>query len=164
MLRLKPRARAARGNCVPLIAMAMVSVWLAGAPAQAEETASPASTICPICHRANDQTLPYTQKAGATLVRGATNLIFGWTELLVQPASEVQKDGDLVRGIGKGLGQSVTRTAAGLGELLTFWVPKGKDGYLSLTTTCPICLSTISPSSPSNKTPAASSPPSSNAP
>jgi len=103
-------------------------------PSQAEPM------ICPICHRANNPDAPYTEKAGATLVRGATNTAFGWTELLLQPASEVNSGGSLLTGIGKGVGFAVKRTAAGIGELFTFWTPKGKDGYLNLTTDCPVCM------------------------
>ena len=106
-------------------------------PAQAENQ----NVICPICHRANNQQAPYAEKAGMTLARGVVNTAFGWTELLVQPTAEVNAGGNVVFGIGKGVGYAVKRTALGLGELLTFWTPKNKDGsYLTLTTDCPICF------------------------
>ena len=96
--------------------------------------------MCPICGRANDQNASYPDKAGFTLLRGVTNTAFGWTELLVQPTEEAKNGGNLAVGIGKGIGQAVKRTALGLGELLTFWSPKGKEGYTTLTTDCPICM------------------------
>ena len=97
-------------------------------------------SVCPICHRANDPQASYTEKAGATLARGAMNTALGWTELLVQPASEVNAGGNVVVGIGKGVGYAVKRTAVGLGELLTFWTPKGKQGYTPLAENCPLCM------------------------
>ena len=102
----------------------------------------PTPSVCPICHRANNQQAPYGEKAAFTLVRGATNTAFGWTELLVEPANEVQHGGNLAVGIGKGVQQTVKRTAEGLGELLTFWVPKGPKGYPKISTDCPICFPT----------------------
>ncbi len=107
----------------------------------AEEPSSPAPTTCPICHQANNPQAPYAQKAGSTLVRGAINTAFGWTELLVQPTDEVNRGGNVLTGIGKGLGFAVKRTALGFGELLTFWTPKGKEGHVILTRDCPICFS-----------------------
>ncbi len=103
--------------------------------------------ICPICHRANDQQAPYAEKAGATLARGALNTAFGWTELLAEPTAEVNAGGNVLFGIGKGLGYAVKRTASGLGELLTFWTPRSHKNYLSLTTDCPICFPTTKPDS-----------------
>ncbi|MBI3319315.1 MAG: hypothetical protein HYZ89_01835 [Candidatus Omnitrophica bacterium] len=96
--------------------------------------------ICPICHRANDQTATYSEKASTTLVRGAMNTAFGWTELLIEPTTEVKAGGHLAAGIGKGVGLAVKRTAVGLGELLTFWTPKSKTGYLKLSEDCPLCM------------------------
>ena len=74
-----------------------------------------------------------------TLVRGMTNTTFGWTELLTQPSAEVERGGNLATGIGRGVGYAMKRTAAGLGELFTFWVPKGTNGYPVLVEDCPIC-------------------------
>jgi len=121
--------------------------------------------ICPICHRANDPQAPYAEKASATLARGALNTAFGWTELLAEPTAEVNAGGNVLFGIGKGVGYAIKRTATGLGELLTFWTPKNQHGkYLELTTDCPICFPTTKPepkppaaTSPSS-TPASSSP------
>ncbi len=94
---------------------------------------------CPICKAANDPNTPYPERAGTSLLRGATNTAFGWTELMMQPAAEVERGGNVAVGIGKGLGAAVQRTAAGIGEMFPFWVPKGKQGYPILTRDCPIC-------------------------
>jgi putative exosortase-associated protein (TIGR04073 family) len=107
--------------------------------------AEEAAIVCPICQRANDQQAAYSQKAGITLLRGMVNTTFGWTELLVQPAAEVNGGGHLVVGIGKGIGYAAKRTVLGVGELLTFWTPKGRQGYLTLTENCPVCLSARQP-------------------
>ena len=117
--------------------LSLALIFQVAGPVAAEEAPPP----CPICRRANNQHAPYLEKAGSTLARGATNTMFGWTELLLQPTEEVNHGGNLVVGIGKGVGNAVKRTALGLGELLTFWTPKSHDHYLSLTTNCPICFS-----------------------
>lgn len=97
------------------------------------------SHTCPICQFTTNRS-SYGQKAGGTFLRGATNTVFGWTEMLLAPNEEVKSGGSVATGMGKGMSLAVRRTAAGLGELLTFWTPKGKDGYLRFTTTCPICM------------------------
>ena len=117
-------------------------------PALAEDT--PAT--CPICNAANDRAAPYPQKAGSTLVRGALNTAFGWTELLVQPTEEVKEGGNLMTGVGKGVGFAAKRTFFGLGELLTFWTPKGRGGYLDLNKDCPVCMGRRRTPQPSHKT------------
>jgi putative exosortase-associated protein (TIGR04073 family) len=100
---------------------------------------------CPICRGANNQSAAYAEKAGSTLMRGATNTAFGWTELLTQPTEEVKAGGNLLVGVGKGVNQAMRRTFLGVGELLTFWTPKGPKGYLTLNRDCPICMGRPSP-------------------
>ena len=119
------------GGCVVGTALGLATSVLA-----AEEPAP----MCPICQHANDEQAAHGQKASATFVRGAMNTAFGWTELLTQPTEEVKAGGNLMAGIGKGIGFAVKRTGVGIGELLTFWTPKGKRGYLKLTNDCPICM------------------------
>ena len=118
-------------------------------------------TQCPICRAANNQHATYGQKATSTLMRGAVNTAFGWTELLVQPTAEVNTSGNLALGIGKGVGLAIKRTALGVGELLTFWTPKGQKGYFALAENCPICFPTapqrMLPHPPSSASPATSS-------
>lgn len=100
----------------------------------------PQPIICPICHTANNEAAPYPDKAGSTLLRGAVNTAFGWTELLIQPSAELQTTGNIGIGIGKGIGLAVKRTALGFGEMLTFWTPKSPEGYFRLNQDCPICM------------------------
>jgi len=108
----------------------------------AQAGAESKTLVCPICRTANDQQAAYAQHASTQLARGVVNTAFGWTELLVRPPAEVNAGGSLILGIGKGVGHAVKRTALGIGELLTFWTPKGPRGYLTFTEDCPVCLST----------------------
>lgn len=107
-------------------------------PAHAEQQQQ--QGLCPICRVANSQTSAYPEKVGSTLVRGAANTAFGWTELLVEPTAEVKAGGNLLTGIGKGVNMAMKRTVLGVGELLTFWTPKGQNGYLTLNHDCPVCM------------------------
>ena len=118
-------------------------VLCAGPAAAAADTApepAPVAT-CPICRHANNQTAPYAEQAAANLARGLTNTFFGWTEMLVRPTAEVERHGNLLNGVGQGISHSVSRTAAGIGEALTFWMPKSVGGPPPLTADCPICMS-----------------------
>lgn len=99
---------------------------------------------CPICQFTTDKA-SYGQKAGGTLLRGATNVAFGWTELLVKPREEVKEGGNVVSGIGKGVSLAIGRSVSGLGELLTFWTPKGRNGYLRFSGDCPVCMGRYGP-------------------
>jgi len=133
--------------------------WLTACAA--EESASttttpPSSTQCIICRTANNPKTPYAEKAGSTLTRGALNTLFGWAELVEQPADEVNNGGSLLTGVGKGVSQAVSRTAHGVGELLTFWMPRQNKNPQPLIADCPICRNAlqqhakVSGSSPSN--------------
>ena len=113
-------------------------------PAAAEETSNKETSdkvmICPVCSRASSEDVSYPSKAGYTLTRGATNTLLGWTELFRRPVDEVKTGGNVVSGIGKGVSHSVTRTLAGLGEVLTFWTPKIQNSYVHFSDDCPICM------------------------
>ena len=97
----------------------------------AEATTAPAAArkVCPICGRANDENADYGTKAVSTLERGAANTLLGWTEMIRQPAQEAKAGGNVLTGIAHGVGSGVTRTLAGVGDVLTFWTPKTKHGY-----------------------------------
>jgi len=128
-----------------------------GRPAPAGAADDEVSHTCPICQFTTNRS-SYGQKAGGTLLRGATNTVFGWTEMLLAPNEEVKSGGSVATGMGKGMSRAVQRTATGLGELLTFWTPKGKEGYLRFTTNCPICMGQ-QPVPPSSTSPASPPPP-----
>ena len=116
---------------------------------------------CPICQTANSQASPYPQRAAVTLMRGMTNTTFGWTEMLTQPRAEVEHGGNLALGMGKGVGLAIKRTASGVGELFTFWVPRRADDQ-PIAEDCPICMLPTRPVPPAAKTASPStSPPSS---
>ena len=93
--------------------------------------------VCPICGRTN---AGYSSKAGTTLVRGAANTLLGWTELIRQPAQEAKAGGNVLVGIGKGIGHGVMRTLAGVGEVFTFWTPKVNNKYIHFADDCPVCM------------------------
>ena len=112
------------------------AVWVA-APHMARAEGRAAQ--CPVCAKASDHTTSYPSKAAHTLCRGAANTLFGWTELLREPVDEAKAGGNVLTGIANGLGQSVRRTLAGAGEVLTFWTPKTRSGYLHFADDCPIC-------------------------
>ena len=118
-----------------------MAMWLAGAPrlALADER-----KVCPVCGRAGHDEVSYSVKAGATLSRGAANTLFGWTELIRQPADEVRAGGNVMTGVAKGVGESVKRTLGGVGEVLTFWTPKVHRHYLAFSNDCPVCMKNVS--------------------
>ena len=119
----------------------LVSALCLGAPGvvPAAET-SQQKVMCPICGKANDQNATLSTKAGSTLARGATNTLLGWTELMRQPAEEVKEGGNVLTGMAKGVGETFKRTLSGVGEVLTFWTPKTKNGYIHFAKDCPICM------------------------
>lgn len=120
------------------LAVVCAGVLLCGVAAPA--SAAEASKICPICKRANDGSADYGTKAGHTLARGAANTLLGWTEAIQQPAEEAKHGGNVFVGILNGLGRGVQRTAAGVGEVLTFWTPKVGNDYIRTATDCPLCM------------------------
>ena len=105
----------------------------AKAQAKAQEGA-----LCPICAKANDDSIPYVEKAGNTLARGALNAFFGWTELIRQPAKTTKEGGNVFTGVANGVGQGALRTLSGLGELFTFWTPKIEERYIHFSKDCPL--------------------------
>ena len=102
-------------------------------PAAAEER-----MLCPICKKISEETVSYPEKIGNTLARGALNTGLGWTELIRQPATEVRRGGNVLVGLGKGVQHGLLRTASGLGELVTFWMPKVQDRYVHFSSDCPL--------------------------
>ncbi len=105
------------------------------APVRAEEE----ERRCAMCIKASDDAASYSEKAGNTLTRGAANTLLGWTDVIRQPAKEVKEGGNIVTGLGKGLGQGVMRTLEGLGEVVTFWTPKIGHHYVHFSKDCPVC-------------------------
>ena len=104
--------------------------------------------VCPVCHRSlsPQEDATYALKAGHTLVRGTANVLFGWTDLIRQPAVEVKQGGNVFVGLAHGVGQGLTRTVRGAADVLTFWTPKVRGTYLHFANDCPVCRGTRSSS------------------
>ena len=115
----------------------VVGLVILGAPGRSVSAAE--QKVCPICSKAADENASYPVKAGSVLVRGATNTLLGWTELIRQPVQEAKAGGNVLTGVAHGIGYGVTRTLAGVGEVLTFWTPKTKNGYIHFAKDCPLC-------------------------
>ena len=120
------------------------AVLVSPVSARAEETKAPAAaarSTCPICGRANNPNAHYSEKMVSTLARGATNTVFGWTELLRQPVEEAKTGGNVFTGISRGVSHSIRRTMKGVTEVLTFWTPKTNKGeYVQFSTDCALCM------------------------
>ena len=127
-----------RGRTRHLVGIVLGFWLLLGGPTSsiAEEQRS----TCPICRRAGNDAVHYPSKAGHTFVRGAANALFGWTEVIRQPALEAKAGGSVVTGMAKGVGEGVKRTLAGVGEVLTFWTPKIQNNYVHFANDCPVCM------------------------
>lgn len=125
---------------------------LCGSPDTGWATEDTRPLICPICRQVNDEKASYASRAGNTLLRGTANALLGWTELIRQPAKEVEEGRtprNVLTGIAKGIRQSVRRTASGVTEVFTFWMPKteGKQAYT--TSDCPLCMGRATQKPPS---------------
>ena len=105
--------------------------------------------MCALCAKAQNEQASYAAKASTTLLRGTANTLLGWTELIYQPAAEVKSGGNVLTGLGKGVSQGISRTLAGVGEVLTFWTPKVQNHYIHFATDCPVCRGKSSPASSS---------------
>lgn len=105
-------------------------------PAFADEDRDP--NRCPFSAALERDDLTYQEKMGNMLARGALNVGFGWTEVLMQTTIEAKKEGNILAGLFRGIGQGFTRTANGAGELLTFWTPKLGDKYITFATDSPL--------------------------
>ncbi len=95
-------------------------------------------TLCPFCAAALSNKSAYHEKAGNTLVRGAINFGFGWTEMITQPAREAENGGNMFNGMANGISRGIGRTFGGLGEMLTFWTPKVEGEYIHFLPDCPL--------------------------
>ena len=125
-----------------VLALTVGALLLTAVPARAEDQPAQAAepVVCPICSKANVQDGNYSATSGTTFVRGASNTLLGWTELIRRPAEEAKAGGNVVVGVGKGVGEGVMRTLSGVGEVLTFWVPKTKANKVNIAKDCPLCM------------------------
>jgi len=123
-----------------LLTVALTLPLAARAAAEDQAAAPDKPVVCPICSKANVQDGNYSATSGTTFVRGASNTLLGWTEIIRRPAEEAKAGGNVVVGVGKGVGEGVMRTLSGVGEVLTFWVPKTKSNKVNFAKDCPLCM------------------------
>lgn len=113
-----------------IIGVFALAVAVVAAPAFAE-------TSCPVCSAAASDSYP-TKTVGQA-ARGVANIGMGWMELVNQPVKEVKGGGNILIGMGKGIGHTCLRMAQGAGEILTSPMPRMKDGkYSQIADGCPM--------------------------
>ena len=66
----------------------------------------------------------FLTKASGLLLRGATNIAFGWVELFRQPILAKEEGRGPITAIGKGIGRTVLRELQGVGEICLIPAPK----------------------------------------
>ncbi|MBI3317831.1 MAG: hypothetical protein HYZ90_01605 [Candidatus Omnitrophica bacterium] len=95
---------------------------------------------CPVCSAAGSDS--YGAKTVGQLGRGAANTGLCWTEMVNQPVKEMRSGGgNILIGMGKGVGHTCLRLVQGVGEIITSPMPKAKDGkYTQIATDCPMEL------------------------
>ena len=103
-------------------------------------TSAPASGgkgACPVCNAAASDN--YAQKVGGQLGRGAANAGLCWVELVNQPMKEAKAGGNMLVGVGKGIGHTCIRLVEGVGEIVTSPMPRAKGGkYTQIAHDCPL--------------------------
>ncbi len=117
----------------------LMTLFLLSAPAQVEAQETAAQKRCPFSETLENPDIAYTTKAGNTLMRGALNAGFGWTELILYPAEAAREGkGNVVTNITKAAGQGFFRTLGGFGEIFTFWTPKVGKNYILFSDDSPL--------------------------
>jgi putative exosortase-associated protein (TIGR04073 family) len=99
-----------------------IAVWLAAAPAWSATAPAPAGQ-----DRVDDMLTRYNfHPAFHKLGRGLANGLFGWLEIPLnvgQRMSSGDTGGSFFTGLAYGLTKGVARTAVGVYETATFWLP-----------------------------------------
>jgi len=72
---------------------------------------------------AADSDIPYPVRMPYRIIRGATNIALGWTEIVLRP---IKKHGmeSLPQSLATGDNNMIIRLFAGAADVLTFWCPK----------------------------------------
>ena len=99
---------------------------MGGAAAPVGEEINPSSLHCGVCEGAEAQN--FGKSAPGKIGRGLVNVVLGWTNLFAQPIHAGKSGGNILSGIGKGLGYTVVRTVQGVVEVALFWLPQGPGG------------------------------------
>lgn len=128
-----------------LIPIVFVLACIFGMPQPASAKGVYNDRGCPVCTPA--ESLNYTSKLLGSFTRGVLNTVLGWTELLAQPVRAAVENEPVVNGIGKGVKETVMRTAGGISELITCWKPPDPSGRVNQDKirSCPLGALGISP-------------------
>ena len=116
------------------LALLIVSIACLAAPAFADEGAG---TDCAVCSRTTSDN--WGVKTGSQLGRGVANAGGCWLEMVNQPMKEAKGGGNVLVGVGKGIGHTGLRLVKGAGEIITAPLPQAKDGS-QISTDCPMCM------------------------
>lgn len=96
-----------------------------------------AAAECAVCDMAASDSYP--TKTGGQLVRGVANTGGCWMELANQPMKEMKEGGNILIGMGKGVGHTCIRLVQGVGEIVTCPMPRAKDGkFTQIAHNCPM--------------------------
>lgn len=118
-----------------VMALVILSIACVAAPAFADEEVGTGCAICDnVAHSEN-----HGVKTGAQLGRGVANAGGCWLEMVNQPMKEVKGGGNVLVGVGKGIGHTCLRLVKGAGEIITAPLPRAKDGD-QIATDCPMCM------------------------
>ena len=71
---------------------------------------------------AADEDIPYLARIPYRIIRGATNIGLGWTEIFLRPFGEHQTE-SVIEAASLGGAHTLMRIAAGGTDITTFWVP-----------------------------------------
>lgn len=78
------------------------------------------------CHaefaHASDEDIPYAARMPYRIVRGATNIALGWTEIFCRPFGEHHTE-SIGEAMAMGGANTIIRLFVGITDISTFWVP-----------------------------------------
>lgn len=88
--------------------------------------------VCAGTLNENTKSTDYGTATGAKLVRGVSNVAFGWTELFFRPGKLISQGDHPVVAVLKGIGNTVSRTTVGALEAVTCWIPGNSTEVLDI--------------------------------
>ena len=71
---------------------------------------------------ASDDEIPYGLRIPYRIIRGATNICLGWTEIVLRPMGEHTTE-SIGESMSMGVANTTIRFIAGITDISTFWVP-----------------------------------------
>ncbi len=127
-----------RRTLMALLALCVAGLAVPAFAGTGGSSAAPASShSCAICNGTTSNN--WGTKTGSQLARGAANAGGCWLEMVNQPMKEHKAGGNMLVGVGKGIGHTCLRLVKGAGEIVTAPLPKAKDGS-QIATDCPMCM------------------------